>query len=166
MRIAVISDSHDNIPAIDRALVYLKKEKIRMLIHCGDICAPETLEHIAKNFTGMIHAVIGNVDADVDSLQLISQKYSRLTIHGNVGAVEIEKRKIAFTHYPWIADTLAKQKKYDAVFYGHDHRAWEKKLGTTVVRNPGTLAGLFAKPTFAVYDTTTNLAKLILLERI
>ena len=113
-----------------------------------------------------MHAVIGNIDADVSGLQLISQKYPHIMIHGNVGTIELEKRSIAFTHYPWLADKLAKSKKYDVIFYGHDHKAWEKKIGNTMVRNPGTLAGLFAKPTFAVYDTKTNLAKLILLERI
>lgn len=166
MRIAVFSDSHDNIPAVERALSHLKKEKIKMLIHCGDICEPATLKDIIKNFEGTIHAVIGNVDADVNGLESLAEKKSNVTIHGNVGAVSISGREIAFTHYPWIADKLAKTKKYDAVFYGHDHRAWEKKLGTTFVRNPGTLAGLFAKPTFAIYDTKDNSAKLILLERI
>ena len=166
MLIAIFSDSHDNIPAIDSALTYIKKEKIKTIIHCGDISEPETLLHIAKNFTGLIHVVIGNTDTDATNLNIIEKKFDHIKIHGGVGTIELEKRKIAFTHYPWIADKLARQKKYDSVFYGHNHRAWEKKMGNTIVRNPGTLAGVFAKPTFAVYDTDTNLAKLILLERI
>lgn len=166
MNVAIISDSHDNIPAIDRALAYIKKEKIKIIIHCGDISEPETLRHIAKNFTGPIHVVIGNTDTDAAGLNVIGKKFDHVKIHGDVGTIELEKRKIAFTHYPWIADKLAKQKIYNSIFYGHDHRAWEKKVGDTIVRNPGTLAGVFAKPTFAVYDTDTNLAKLILLERI
>ena len=42
----------------------------------------------------------------------------------------------------------------------------EKLIGKTHLLNPGTLAGMFNKATFAVYDTVTDKAKLILLEKI
>jgi len=35
-----------------------------------------------------------------------------------------------------------------------------------VLANPGTLAGMFSKATFAVYDTSTNNLELKILERL
>jgi len=75
-------------------------------------------------------------------------------------------KKIAFVHYPDKAEELAKTGKYDLIFYGHDHKPWEKLVGQTKMLNPGTLAGMFSKPTFAIYDTATDKAQLILLEKI
>ncbi|MCX6797241.1 MAG: metallophosphoesterase family protein, partial [Candidatus Doudnabacteria bacterium] len=56
--------------------------------------------------------------------------------------------------------------KYDFVFHGHTHKPWQETIGKTIIINPGTLAGLFNKATFAVFDTETKKAQLILLEKI
>ena len=37
-------------------------------------------------------------------------------------------------------------------------------VGKTKLLNPGTVAGMFQKATFAIYDTKTDKAELILLE--
>jgi len=166
MQIAIISDSHDNLPNIDKTLAYLKTKKIKTLIHCGDVCAPGVMKYLAEQFKGQIHLVFGNVDGDREKMIELAISLKNLKIHGEVGEVEIGGKKIAFTHYPWRANELAKTKKYDLIFYGHDHKAWEKTTDKTVLRNPGTLAGLFAKATFATYDPTTDKARLILLEKI
>ena len=54
--------------------------------------------------------------------------------------------------------------RYDYVFYGHNHTPWEEKIGNTVVANPGTLAGMFQKATFAVLDTKNKKLELKILE--
>ncbi|OGY43043.1 MAG: hypothetical protein A2729_05670 [Candidatus Buchananbacteria bacterium RIFCSPHIGHO2_01_FULL_39_14] len=165
-KIAVISDSHDNLVNIYRALSFIKKQKIKTIIHCGDVCAPAVLEEIAKKFKGKIHLVFGNVDGDQKMMKAVATKFKNIIIHGQTGQLEFGGRTVVFTHYPWLAQKLAQSQKYDALFYGHDHRVWEKKIGKTVLRNPGTLAGLFARATFAIYDPKTDKAELILLERI
>jgi len=166
MKIGIISDSHDNMPNIYKVLDYFKIQKVQQLIHCGDVCAPSVMVEIAKNFPGQFHLVFGNVDGDREKMKELADGLDNLTIHGEVGELNIADKKIAFCHFPWQAEELAQTDKYDLVFYGHDHKAWEKQIGKTVLRNPGTLAGLFAKATIAVYDTKTDKAELILLERI
>jgi len=164
MLIAIISDSHDNLPNIYKALDYFKQQGITTLIHCGDVCAPGVMREIAQKFGGRVHLVFGNVDGDREKMKELAKDLPNLTIHGEQGEVTIDGKKIGFIHYPREAEAMAATGRYDAVFYGHDHKPWEKQLGRTTLRNPGTLAGLFAKPTFATYDTATNKAKLILVE--
>ncbi|MFA5358601.1 MAG: YfcE family phosphodiesterase [Patescibacteria group bacterium] len=161
MLFAIISDSHDNIPNIDEMLRIVKAEGIKTIIHCGDVCAPSVLKYLGENFDGEVYLAFGNVDGDKEVMQKLATPNTHLL--GDVGELEIKEIKIAFTHQPEKARELATTKKYDVVFYGHNHKPWEETIGETKLLNPGTLAGLFAKPTFAVYDTEKHEAELKIL---
>lgn len=176
MKIAIISDSHDNVPNIKTALNYINKEKINILIHCGDLAAPAMLsEVIEPNFhpssNGEIHIVFGNV-GDPDLLTELAKKYKNVTVHGERGETNVDGKKIAFCHKPEDAKKLAQTGLYDLVFYGHTHKPWLEKLKVptrskeVLLVNPGTLAGLFNKATFAIYDTSNNKLELKILERL
>ncbi len=166
MKIVIISDSHDNLPNIEKMLDWVLKNEIQIIIHCGDLAAPSVLvREFQPKFKGQFHFVHGNV-ADYELNEKIASEFDNMTCHGNQGFLKIDGKKIAFCHYPNQADKLAETGKYDLVFYGHDHKPWEKNIGKTKLFNPGTLAGMFNKATFAVYDTKADRAKLILLEKI
>lgn len=167
MKIAIISDSHDNLPNIEKAIHYINQEKIRIIIHCGDVCAPIILGEFAKLFKGKeIHVVKGNVDGDTDGFKEFAKKYPKIKYHGNTGKMGIDGLSLAFCHFPDVAKKITESQKYDFVFYGHSHKPWQEKIGKTTMLNPGTLAGLFNKATFAIFDTETKKAQLILLEKI
>lgn len=166
MKVGIISDSHDNVPNMEKAITWLNDNKIEQIIHCGDLCAPSILTDIlAPKFSGPIHMVFGNVDdQDLLSKKVVNLKHVKY--YGDLAEIELDKKKIAFIHYPDEAKKLASSGKYDLVFYGHSHKPWEEKVGTTRLINPGTLAGLFYKATFAVYNTTTEKLELKILEQI
>ncbi|MDD5626309.1 MAG: metallophosphoesterase family protein [Patescibacteria group bacterium] len=174
MKIAIISDSHDNVPNLEKALAIIKNQGVGLIIHCGDLCAPSMLSKvIAPDFQGEIHIVHGNV-GDPDLLEEIAKKFSNVTVHGKNGEIEVassglKNKKIAFTHFPEEGKKLAESKKYDFVFYGHTHKPWEETLRLAQGKkcrlvNPGTLAGMFYKATFAIYDTETDELELKILE--
>ena len=173
MKIAIFSDSHDNLANMEKAVNWINNENIRVLIHCGDVCAPAVLKELSKNFSGQIHLVFGNVDGDhFLSTRLSYTELKNITVHGQLGEIELDNKKIAFTHLPWAARGLAATNKYDIVFYGHTHKPWEEMIGprltggkNTKLVNPGTLGGMFNKPTFAVYDTETDKLELKILEK-
>ena len=166
MKIAIISDTHDNIATLEKAVEWMNENDIKQIIHCGDLCSPDTLKEVlAPNFKGKIHMVFGNAD-DTDSTILISEEFKHVKHYGDVGESEIDGKKIAFIHYPNEAKELARSGKYDFVFYGHTHKPWEEMIGKTKLLNPGTLAGLFYKATFAVWDTSNDNFELKLLEKL
>jgi len=166
MKIAIVSDSHDNIPNIDKMLGYTKNEKINIMLHCGDVCAPSVLEYLAKKFTGEIYHVYGNVDGDREMMEKISKKYSSVHLLGDEGTVKIKgiNLKIGIVHYPGKAREMAASANYDIAFYGHNHRPWDEVVRKTRLINPGTLAGLFQKATFAIWDTESGKLELKVLE--
>lgn len=164
MKIAIISDSHDNVSRIDQILEMLKKENINIIIHCGDVCAPGVMKYIAEKFEGKIYLSLGNVDGDHDMMEKIAnEQFKNIDLFEKYGEIEIDNIKIAFTHFPEKAKELASTGKYNFVFYGHTHKPWEEEINNCKLLNPGTLAGLFNKSTFAILDTETKKVKLQIL---
>ena len=60
MTIAIVSDSHDNVPNIEKFLIWANLNSIEMIIHCGDIAAPSMVDKFfAPKFPSQIHLVYG-----------------------------------------------------------------------------------------------------------
>lgn len=164
MSIAIISDTHDNIPNLENFLNWAKNNQIEIIIHCGDLCAPSILKEIlAPQFPGKIYLIHGNV-SDRELLPEVAKSFSNVKFCNDFGELEIDGKKIAFVHYPKEAKKLAESQKYDLIFYGHTHKPWEEKIGRTRLINPGNLAGMFYKATFAVYHPKNNKLELKILE--
>ena len=149
MKIAIVSDTHSNWANFEKAINWIKNEKIPMILHCGDVSNQETIDEARKNFDGEIKFVKGNGDYELDLL--------------DKDEFETDGKKIVFCHFPDMAKKLSQSGNYDLVFYGHTHRPWEEKVGDTHMINPGELAGQFYKPSFAVYDTATEKLELKIL---
>jgi uncharacterized protein len=160
MKIAIISDTHDNLANIKLAVSWIVKEKIRVIIHCGDVSKEEVLEEGLSGFNGRIFLARGNCDLGDFT------KISKLKFFTDYGEMKLGKSKIAISHFPKTAETLAGSGKYNFVFYGHSHKPWMSKVGKTKLVNPGNLAGVFYKATFAVYDDKKDKLDLKILERL
>lgn len=166
MKAAIISDIHDNLANLEKFLNWANKNKIKELIICGDLCTPATLAKIlAPNFKGKIHIVYGNV-CDLDLEIEKAKEFSHIIHYGDEGRFEIDDKKVAIVHLPDRARKLAQSHQYDFVFYGHTHKPWLETVNQTQLVNPGTLAGMFYKATFAVWDTSNNKLELKILEKI
>lgn len=175
MKIAIVSDSHDNIVNIEKALTWINHQGIEILLHCGDLCAPSTLtKAILPQFSGQIYLVHGNV-GDAELLEKMAKDLKNVTIYGQIGETEVGGKKIAFTHFPEKAKELAESGRYDFVFCGHTHQPWIEKLEIkmpngnskiVLLANPGTLVGMFYKASFAVYDLAVEKLELKILDNL
>lgn len=161
MRIAIMSDTHDNLATLDKTLAFLKQEKITTLIHCGDTSTLETIKYIRENFDGDLYATLGNDEKNPEDRITETSDLKRFKQFESAGELAIDGIKIAFIHYPDAAKNLARSGKYDMVFYGHTHKPWEERVGNCLVINPGNVAGVYYPPTFAVFDTDSMKAKLV-----
>ena len=164
MKIAIISDTHDNLPNLIKAVSWIRKEKIKLIIHCGDVSNEDVLKEGLEGFSGRIYVARGNCDLGE------FKKIAKLKIFDEFGELKLVNKMVAFAHFPNIAKPLAQSAKYDVVFYGHNHKPWVETLRSgsgreTKLANPGNLAGVFYKATFATYDTKTDKLELKILER-
>ncbi len=166
MKIAIISDVHNNLVNLKKTLVLSKKKGIENLICCGDLASRETFDFLADNFSGDVFLAFGNMDDEhMEDFKYVDS-YRNIQIFSKFGEAEFDKQKIAFVHYPDKARRLAESGKYDFVFYGHTHKPWEEMFGQCKMLNPGCITGDRFQPTFAIWDTNNNDFRLVLLNEI
>lgn len=165
MKIAVLSDTHDHIWNTEKVLKQIKNSKVKVIFHLGDIVAPFMSKLLSKaNLPTYI--CLGNNDEDqIGLMQFSSKKFTWIPLLKEFGEVTLGGKKIAFCHYPKLAQLLAESGEYDAVFYGHTHTPRNERINKTLLLNPGAVCGILnGKPScasYAIYDTTTNSAKII-----
>lgn len=165
MKIAILSDIHDHIWNLKKAIKLLKEKECEAVIFCGDMCSPFTARLLmdAKIKT---YAVWGNNDEDHWAMvQKAGEDFIAYPLTQEFGETEIDGRKVSFCHYPMLGQLLATTGHYDAVFHGHTHKTYQKMVGKTLLANPGAVCGIvFGKPglaSFMIYDTKENSVKLV-----
>lgn len=161
MKIAIISDTHDRLDNIEKALNYIKDQNCDALIHSGDLAHSETLDLICKKFHGPIHYIAGNADIDPEEIYGLTKIYPNLKYYPDFAELEIGKKRIAVTHKPVDANELARSGNYDLVIHGHDHKPWQRFIVKCEILNPGNLADIRFPATFAMYDLETGKPNLI-----
>ena len=159
MLIGIISDTHDNMPQIKKAVDLLNERKVVHVIHAGDFTSPFTfrvLKGLKCGFTG----VFGNNDGD----KLLLQKMSGGHVFNQPHVFELGSKKIVVMHEHHIADALADSGHYDVVIYGHTHKPAVRKVKSSLVINPGeTGSWLYGKSTVAIADLDEMTAEIMLL---
>ncbi|MFZ4848363.1 MAG: metallophosphoesterase family protein [Caldilinea sp.] len=155
-KIAIFSDSHDQVATLRGALAAANAAGAAVLLHCGDLCAPFMLRQIGEQFAGAVHVVFGNNDGDGRLLQSVAALFPQITLHGIYAELEIAGRQVALIHYPEPARRIAQSGQLDLVCYGHDHTPLLEGVGRGWLLNPGELLGLQGAPAWALYDTVSG----------
>lgn len=160
MLIGIISDTHENMQAIDKAVETFNSKNIQLVFHAGDIISPITFSHFDK-LNCPIHLVFGNNDGEK---QMLKEKYSKRgsIIQNPPFEYELDEdgKKIKFIIFhspPQNIEDLAKSGEYDYIIYGHTHKKDLRTVGKTTIINPGEAGGwLFGEKTIAILDTKTK----------
>ncbi|MBI4228782.1 MAG: YfcE family phosphodiesterase [Deltaproteobacteria bacterium] len=158
MKIAIISDIHDNVWNLEAALE--RVQDAQALICCGDLCSPFIVDLMADGFQNQIHMVFGNNDGDQYRITKNAVKYNgRVIIHGEFADLNLGGKRFAVNHYPDIARSIGHSEVYDVVCYGHNHVYKVEQGKNTLLINPGAIMGYDGvskkdiRSTFVVYDT-------------
>lgn len=154
MIVGLISDTHDHVPNIQKAVRYFKQIHVKTVLHAGDYCSPFTIEH----FKGLdLHGIFGNNDGD---RYLLMKKFDAINakLHGDFYEIGFNKLKVALYHgtYPGITTSLEKSGNYDVVISGHTHQPNLENIGSTLSINPGSAHGFDSDAMVATLDTKTK----------
>ena len=156
MKIGLISDTHDNIDNILKAVREFNSRQVDIVLHAGDFVSPIAVE----SFAGIkLVGILGNNDTDIRGLTSAFDKIHG-ELKGEIYEGEYDGVKLVIYHGTISSkrDFLIKSGKYDLVIYGHTHRKTTDTIGRTVVVNPGTAKGwIFGfNATIAICDTSTR----------
>lgn len=162
MKVGIISDTHDNLPLVDKAIERLNKEDVEVVLHAGDYVAPFTVLRFQQLKARLI-GVFGNNDGDHEYLKKRFSDVKEAEIRGNFAEVNIDGLKIALLHDEGeLFQSLVNVQCYDVVVHGHTHEARVYKKGKTIIINPGEVCGyLSRKSTMAIFDTETRKVRVI-----
>jgi putative phosphoesterase len=161
MKIAILSDTHDNQINTKIALEKVTEKGAEALLFCGDFCSPGPAKWIAQ-FPGIIHTIFGNNDGDRMNIAMFISQNPKATVHKEYADIVIDGKKIGMTHYPFYAEKMAKSGDFDLVCFGHDHQARVEVYGICLAVNPGSLNQQRPddKMGYAIYDTQTHTVEL------
>ncbi len=166
MKIAVLSDIHDNVWKLARALE--QAQPAEAMVCCGDLCSPFIVHQMGRGFSKPIHIIFGNNDGDLFRITANARNYEHIRIHGEMFRGEFGGKRFAANHYDNIARAIAASGEFDVVLYGHNHVYDISRIGKTLAINPGAIMGAkFAADgsrtdvpsTFVIYDTETEKAE-------
>src|SRR3989338_2881615 len=137
MKIAILSDTHDNTQAIVWIIEYLNQQKINICLHAGDIINPGILFRFRDHYQGTLHFVFGNNDGEHAIWERRSSEAKNVTCHLNEMRIELNGRKIFMNHFSSIGESVVKSGDFDLVIGGHDHRYRVIEKNSSLFMNPG-----------------------------
>ena len=149
--IGIMSDSHDNIDAIRKAVRLFNTKDLDITIHAGDLISPFTAIEFQKLDSELI-AVYGNNDGEREGLK---NAYKDICLLEDFKEISVEGWKFSIIHRtnPAIVDSLRKSGKYDVVVCGHTHKLGVLNSNTLLI-NPGEVCGyVSSKQTVVLLDT-------------
>lgn len=152
MKIGILSDTHDNLNSLKKAIEIFKENKIDTILHGGDFISPfvlRTLEGSVKKLIG----VFGNNDGDKLRLNDSANKMG-WELYLPPHPFELADKKFLMLHEPDILEAAAKSGMYDIIIYGHTHKNDIRKENGTLIINSGEAGGwLTGKESIVILDT-------------
>lgn len=133
MIIGLISDSHDNIPIIKKAVKLFDSKGVEYIIHAGDYVAPFAVKELLKVNSRFV-GVFGNNDGEKKGIKNICD-----SIYEGPFTLRLNNKTIIVIHAIEDLDG-GKRDKCDIIIYGHTHKP-EIKNGKPFTINPGECGG-------------------------
>lgn len=137
MKIAIVSDTHDNTPAVVWIIEYLNLHNITTCLHAGDLINPGIIRRFAKHYQGHLHFAFGNNDGEQSKLTQIATSEPNLTCHHQEMRLELQGKRIFMNHYSSISESVTKSQEFDICIGGHDHQYRILKHVKSLFINPG-----------------------------
>lgn len=163
--IGILSDSHDNMNAIRKAVEFFNEKKVKAVLHAGDLVSPFTARAF-KELEPKLYFVFGNNDGDKVTL---TKRFEEIgaTSCGNFGDLTIDGLHIALLHgtNEALVKALARSGEFDVVVRGHTHDPGVKIIEGVPVINPGEASGVLSgKSTVALLEIANLNVEIMQLE--
>src|SRR5919198_2014609 len=189
MKIGIISDTHDDIENVQKAIEIFNAEKVDYVIHAGDYIFPGIVMAF-KELNAKLLGVLGNNDGErIHLLKNFLDIGGELK--GEIGEIELDGLSFGIYHGTdeEVKERLVNSRKYDIIISGHTHRIelppvssatnnkkdkkqhrnnTNLKRAPTLVLNPGTahkkvesISSMFKEGGIIIFNTQTEEYKFV-----
>ncbi len=162
MLIGLISDTHDHLKMIERAVSFFNEKKVETVLHAGDVISPFTVRKF-KECRARLILVYGNNDGDRSNLQKVFSEIGA-QFYWPAAMLELDGRKTLVLHGEdlRLIEEIASKNMFDLIVSGHTHEKSVRRTGGTLWVNPGEACGyLTGKSTVGIYDSSTHEAEIV-----
>ena len=161
MRVGLIADTHDRVPAIAELLRRMAAGGVGIVLHAGDYCSPFSL----KPFHDLhlpTAGVFGRNDGDPEGLTAAANQGGLgMELFRSPHSLSIDGRRVLLVHD--LTDAAGRSiEAHEFVVHGCSHREEMRTRGDALIINPGEACGwVYGAPTAAILDFETKQVEII-----
>jgi len=156
MKIGIISDTHDHHQNVLKAIEIFNVSGLEYVLHAGDMVSPFTARAFAEVTGAKLISVFGNCDGEKQYLKSTIEQIGGEN-YGQIYKGQIAGKKIFMTHKPDNIDKSVRSGSYDLVIYGHTHKQDIRRVGQTLIINPGEATDWITGESFVVVLDLDNM---------
>jgi len=160
MRVGILSDTHDRVPAIAELVQRLIGGGASLLMHAGDHCSPFSLVPVNDANIPML-GVFGRNDGDPEGLAAVAAQGVGTELYESPHSFEVSGKQILLVHD--LGDISHRSvEQHQFVIHGSTHQVEMKTRGETLLLNPGEACGwIYGSCTAALLDLDTREVEII-----
>lgn len=160
MRVGILSDTHDRVPAIAELVQRLIAGGASLLMHAGDHCSPFSLAPVNDASIPML-GVFGRNDGDPEGLAAVATQGVGTELYESPHSFEVSGKQILLVHD--LGDISHRSvEQHQFVIHGSTHQVEMKTRGETLLLNPGEGCGwIYGACTAALLDLDTREVEII-----
>ena len=150
MLVGIISDSHDHLDNIERAMQRFEREEVSRILHPGDIVAPFAARLLQERCLCPLDIIYGKNDGERDGLAEVFPEICDGPVMIRLGDLDV-----AMDHYP-PSNQHPPLDGARVILFGHTHQIVNEDRDGILFLNPGESCGwVTGKATVAVLETVT-----------
>jgi uncharacterized protein len=163
MKVGLMADSHDRLPAIAELLKRMRDGGATMVLHAGDYVSPLALKPF-EDLHMTRAGVFGKNDGDHQSLLSRAGAGFGLEIFESPHSFDVAGQQIMLAHD--LGDVQKRSvQQHSVVVHGFVHQQSMKTQGDTLVVNPGEACGwMFGTPGAALLDLDSKQVEFLVLD--
>jgi putative phosphoesterase len=162
MKVGLLADTHDRIPAIAELLDVMLAKGVSLVMHAGDYCSPFALDPINDKNIALL-GIFGRNDGDPEGLNAVAAKGVGMELYESPHSFEVAGHRILIVHDLGEVNRRSID-SHRFVVHGFTHKQETVTRGDTLIVNPGEACGwLTGKCTAAILDLETREVEIITL---
>jgi putative phosphoesterase len=161
MRVGLIADTHDRLPAVAELLRRMSEGGVGFILHAGDYCSPLTLRPF-QEIQLPVAGVFGRNDGDPEGLKAVAQRGGvGMELFESPHSFLIDGRRVLLVHD--LRDVAGRSiESHEFVVHGCAHREEMRTRGDALIINPGEGCGwVNGTPTAAILDFESKQVEII-----
>lgn len=139
MRVGLLADTHDRLPAIRELIAKMAEKGVTLVMHAGDYCSPFSLEPFRETNVALL-GIFGRNDGDHEGLEAEAARGMGMELYESPHSFDVSGHRILLVHDIGEVNRRSVE-SHEFVVHGFTHVPGTVTRGSALVVNPGEACG-------------------------